>query len=69
MTVKPNNYMNTCIYLIPIAMSPITALFLISFMNLGILSCPPDIGWIPAGESCYLIGTEFLNWFASQEVD
>ena len=61
--------MNACIYLIPRAMSPITALFLISFMNLGILSCPPDIGWIPAGESCYLIGTEFLNWFALQEVN
>ena len=49
-------------------MGLIIALFLISFMNLGILSCPPGIGWIPAGESCYLIGTEFMNWFVSQEV-
>ena len=49
-------------------MGLIIALFLISFMNLGILSCPPGIGWIPAGESCYLIGTEYMNWFVSQEV-
>ena len=49
-------------------MGVITTLFLISFMNLGILSCPPEIGWIPAGESCYLIGLDIVNWFAAFEV-
>ena len=31
-------------------------------------SCPSGIGWISAGETCYLVSSEHMNWFVAQEV-
>jgi len=45
--------------------------FLISIFSsifiCSIYSCPDIIGWLPAGESCYLISQDSMNWFAAQE--
>jgi len=30
------------------------------------IGCPEGIGWIPAGESCYLVSTDQMNWFQAQ---
>ena len=33
-----------------------------------ILGCPDDIGWIPAGGSCYRVSNDHMNWFEAQIV-
>ena len=31
-------------------------------------SCPDELGWIQAGNSCYLVSLEALDWYSAQEV-
>ena len=40
----------------------------ILLMAKGISGCPDEVGWIPAGDSCYRTSTGHLNWYESQEV-
>merc|ERR1712062_621945 len=30
-------------------------------------SCPPNVGWLPTGESCYLVSKDSMDWFAADE--
>ena len=31
-------------------------------------SCPDDVGWIQAGNSCFLVTVDNMDWFSAQEV-
>ena len=31
-------------------------------------SCPEELGWILAGDSCYLVSLEAMDWYSAQEV-
>jgi len=53
---------------VEIMRSTIILCHIFSFINFTIvIGCPDGIGWIPAGESCYRISTEAMNWFESQQ--
>ena len=30
-------------------------------------ACPDEGGWIPVGESCYLISVEAMDWYSAQQ--
>ena len=30
-------------------------------------ACPTEVGWVPAGDSCYLVSSEKLSWYGAQE--
>jgi len=32
----------------------------------SVICCPDEIGWIPAGESCYRVSNDHMNWFEAQ---
>ena len=31
-------------------------------------SCPDELGWIQAGNSCYLVSLDAMDWYSAQEV-
>ena len=40
----------------------------LSFICSIYCACPDEIGWIPTGESCYLISVEAMDWYTAQQV-
>merc|ERR1711936_702603 len=49
-----------------IKMKLLCVLIFIHILSNGTLGCPEGIGWVPAGESCYLVSSGKMNWFEAQ---
>ena len=46
-------------------MSSISLFFVARVYSAG--TCPNELGWIQAGDSCYLVSQKPMNWYESQE--
>ena len=56
---------NSCLWALKDKMNLI--LLLLAIVCTKVNACPNEVGWIAAGDSCYLVSPEKLSWYGAQE--